>query len=515
MGRKALLSVSNKEGIVEFAKSLVEVGFELLSTGGTLKVLKENGVAVQQVSDFTGFPEMMDGRVKTLHPKIHAGLLALRDKKEHQEEMKKHDLDYIDVVAVNLYPFKETIEKPDVTLDDAIENIDIGGPTMIRSACKNYKFVTTIVDPADYAKVAEELKANNGQTTLETRFELAKKVFKHTATYDTMIINYLSGLDKEEVFEELIELKFEKAYDLRYGENPHQNAVFYKDLGVKEDCAATAEILHGKQLSFNNIIDVDAAIEVVKDFTEPAVSIIKHTNPCGAATADNIIDAYKDALACDPTSAFGSIIGINRKVEVELAEELNKFFNEIIIAPDYSKEALEILMKKKNRRLLKVKDFKRYEGTNKYDYKKVVGGLLIQERDLKDVDFSDLKVVSKKQPSEEELKELMFAWKICAKVKSNAIVLTNGTKTVGVGAGQMSRVDSAEIAAKKAGDKAEGSVLASDAFFPFRDGIDAAAEVGVKAVIQPGGSVRDEEVIKAADEHGMVMVFTGMRHFKH
>lgn len=515
MARKALISVSDKTGVVEFARGLVKNGYEILSTGGTLKVLKENGIEVEQVSDYTGFPEMLDGRVKTLHPKIHAGLLSLRDNEEHQRIMKEHKMEYIDIVAVNLYPFKETISKKDVTLEEAIENIDIGGPTMIRSAAKNYKFVTVVVDPKDYIKIIEELNENNGVTKADTRFELAKKVYKHTAIYDTMITNYLSGLEKEEIHPEILENKYEKAYDLRYGENPHQSAVFYKELDIEEDCAATAEILHGKQLSFNNIIDVDSAIEIVKEFKKPAVAILKHTNPCGAAVADDIITAFSDALASDPLSAFGSIVAVNRKVEVDLANKLNSFFNEIIIAPEYSEEALEVLKKKKNRRLLKVKDLKRKESTSKYDYKKVVGGLLMQDRDTKDITIEDLKVVTKKQPTKEDLEELMFAWKICAKVKSNAIVLVNGTKTVGVGAGQMSRVDSSEIAVKKAGEKAKGSVLASDAFFPFRDGVDAAADAGVKAIIQPGGSIRDKEVIDAANEKGIVMVFTGMRHFRH
>ena len=515
MARKALISLSDKSGALEFGKALVEMGYEILSTGGTLKLFNDNGIAARQVSDFTGFPEMLDGRVKTLHPKIHAGLLSLRENAEHQATMKEHDLEYIDLVAVNLYPFKETIEKPNVTLEDAIENIDIGGPTMIRSAAKNHQSVTVIVDPADYARVIKEMKENNGDTTHATRFDLARKVYKHTGIYDTMIANYLYGVDSEAQFPELLDVKYEKAYDMRYGENPHQNACFYKEAGVSEDCAATAEILHGKQLSFNNVIDVDAAIEIVKEFSEPAAVIIKHTNPCGAATADTIMGAFKDALASDPVSAFGGIICVNRTVDLALAEEMNSFFNEIIIANDYTQEALDLLMTKKNRRLLKVKDFSRKSNTEKYDYKKVVGGMLIQERDLKDVEIKDLKVVTKKQPTEAELKELMFAWKICAKVKSNAIVLTNGTKTVGVGAGQMSRVDSSEIAAKKAGDKAKGAVLASDAFFPFADGVEAAAKAGVKAIIQPGGSVRDEDVIKAADDLGLVMVFTDMRHFKH
>jgi len=514
MSKKALLSVSNKEGIVEFGKVLVESGYELLSTGGTLKKLEENGVEVKKVSDFTGFPEMLDGRVKTLHPKIHGGLLSLRDNKEHQRQMKEHDLEYIDLVVVNLYPFKETIEKPGVTLEEAIENIDIGGPTMLRSAAKNYKFVTVITDPSDYSKISDELK-ETGETSAKTKFELAKKVFNHTAKYDTMITNYLSNLDNESEFNQFLELKYEKAYDLRYGENPHQNASFYKEIGIEEDCAATAEILHGKQLSFNNIIDVDAAIEIVKEFDKPAVAIIKHTNPCGTAIAEDILTAFKDALACDPLSAFGSIIAVNKKVELDLAKEINSFFNEIVIAPEYSEEALAELMKKKNRRLLKISDLKRIENTGKYDYKKVVGGLLIQGRDTEDVKIEDFKVVTEKQPTKEEMEELYFAWKMCAKIKSNAIVLTNGTKTVGVGAGQMSRVDSAEIAVKKAGDKAKGSVLASDAFFPFRDGVDAAVKAGVKAIVQPGGSIRDEEVIAAANEHGISMVFTAMRHFKH
>lgn len=516
MTKKALISLSDKSGAVEFGKELTALGYEILSTGGTLKLFKDNGIPAVQVSDFTGFPEMLDGRVKTLHPKIHAGLLSIRDNEEHQKAMNEHNLEYIDMVVVNLYPFKETIAKPDVKLEEAIENIDIGGPTMLRSASKNYKFVTVIVDPSDYAIVIDEMKKNNGETTAETKFNLARKVFKHTAEYDTMISNYLFGLDKKEEYPQFMELKYDKAYDLRYGENPHQSAVFYKELGTDESSAATAEVLFGgKQLSFNNIIDVDAALEIVKEFNEPAATIIKHTNPCGTATSDNILTAFKDAYTGDPLSAFGGIIAVNRVVEKELALEMNSFFNEIIIAPGYSDEAMEILQQKKNRRLLKVKDFKRLSTTEKYDYKKVVGGLLIQERDIKDVKIEELKVVTTKQPTAEDLKELMFAWKICAKVKSNAIVLTKGTKTVGVGAGQMSRVMSSEIAVIKAGELSKGSVMASDAFFPFRDSIDEAAKAGVRAIIQPGGSVRDEEVIQAANEHGIVMLFTGMRHFKH
>ncbi|MGM0507544.1 MAG: bifunctional phosphoribosylaminoimidazolecarboxamide formyltransferase/IMP cyclohydrolase [Fusobacteriota bacterium] len=515
MSKKALISVSDKTGVVEFARVLVENGYEILSTGGTLKKIKNGGVKVQKVSDFTGFPEMLDGRVKTLHPKIHGGLLSMRENKHHKEQMKKYNLDYIDLVVVNLYPFKETIEKEGVTLEDAIENIDIGGPTMLRSAAKNYKDVAVLTSPNDYDLIAKEIKENNGEISAETKFDLAKKVFSHTAKYDTMITNYLENLEKESEFEEFMELKYEKVNDLRYGENPHQKASFYKELGTTEDSAATAKVLHGKKLSFNNIIDVDAAIEIVKDFEKPAVSIIKHTNPCGAATADDIVTAFKDALASDPKSAFGSIIAVNREVNLKLAKEINSFFNEIVIAPSYSEEALDELKTKKNKRILKINDLKRLDSTGKYDYKKVVGGLLVQERDIKDVSKEDFKVVTEKKPTSEELDELYFAWKICAKVKSNAILLTNGTKTVGVGAGQMSRVDSSEIAVKKAGEKAKGSVLASDAFFPFRDGVDAAAKAGVKAIIQPGGSIRDEEVIQAANEHGIPMVFTGMRHFKH
>jgi len=516
--KRALISVSDKEGIGQFAMGLNGLGVEILSTGGTASLLKEKGIPIISVSDYTGFPEMLDGRVKTLHPKIHGGLLGQRSKKEHLDKMKEYGIKPIDMVIVNLYPFEETIAKEGCTLSEAIENIDIGGPTMLRSAAKNYIDVTVIVDPGDYERVLKEMKENDGFISLDTNFQLAKKVFQLTARYDGAISNYLGSLDNKEKrhgFPETLTLQFKRSQGLRYGENPHQEAAFYIERSINEPCVSNAAQLQGKELSFNNIIDLDAALETVKEFQEIAAVIIKHTNPCGVAISEkSLVEAYCKARDCDPISAFGGIVGFNRKVDVKTAAEIVSTFVEAIIAPGYDKDALEILKEKKDLRVLLVPSLEGYlqEG---YDLKKVVGGLLVQDRDLGMVDFKSLKVVTKRSPTEDELKAMSFAWKVCKHVKSNAIVYSTSDQVVGVGAGQMSRVDSSRIAVMKANLPTDGTVLASDAMFPFRDGVDAAAKAGVTAIIQPGGSIRDEEIIQAANEYNIAMVFTVMRHFRH
>lgn len=493
---RALVSVSDKTGIVDFCKGLVDLGFEIVSTGGTSKTLKEHGVKNIDISEVTNFPEMLDGRVKTLHPKIHGGLLALRNNPEHVATCKKHEITFIDLVVVNLYPFEQTIAKPDIQLHEAIENIDIGGPSMLRSAAKNYQSVGVITDPADYAKVLTELKANNCQLTLKTKEELAVKVFIRTSAYDSAIAAYLSR--------SLVGVAAGPATQkLRYGENPHQNAVYI---------GKPYEQLHGKELSFNNIIDIDAAQNIVADFTEPAIAIIKHTNPCGAAIGKTIEQAYDKALACDPVSAYGGIVGANRTVTAELAERVAKLFVEVVVAPDFAPEALAKLQEKKNIRLIKT-DFT----ITGQDIKRTNNGYLIQDRDEMQTTEKDLELKTKVAPK--NLTDLLFAWKICRHVKSNAIVLAKDGAAIGVGAGQMSRIDALNCAIRKAqeqnGDKIKGSVLASDAFFPFRDVVDTVAKLGVTEIVQPGGSVRDEESIVACNEHGLAMVFTGRRHFKH
>jgi phosphoribosylaminoimidazolecarboxamide formyltransferase/IMP cyclohydrolase len=514
----ALISVSDKSGIVEFAKKINEMGVNILSTGGTAKLLRENGLFVKDVSEHTGFPEMLDGRVKTLHPIIHGGLLGIRDNKEHMDKMKQHSIDPIDMVLVNLYPFEATISKPDCKLEDAIENIDIGGPTMLRSAAKNYQDVTVIVDPDDYDRVLNEMVENDGETSISTNFYLSKKVFSHTARYDSIIANYLGTYDESKErteYPDTLNLNYVKAQSLRYGENPHQSAAFYKEHNPDEPSVSNAVQLQGKELSFNNIIDIDAAFEAVKDLPKKAAVVIKHTNPCGAAISDEShLDAYKKARATDPVSAFGSIVGINGKVDEALASEIITTFVEAVIAPDYDDAALKVFESKKNLRILKSLPLEGYTKKG-HDLKKVTGGLLIQMRDTGKVNIDDCKVVTERKPTEGELTALDFAWRVCKHVKSNAIVYSTKDQIIGVGAGQMSRVDSAKIGVIKANFPIKGTVLASDAFFPFRDGIDAAAEAGVTAIIQPGGSQRDEEVITAANEHGIAMVFTGMRHFKH
>jgi phosphoribosylaminoimidazolecarboxamide formyltransferase/IMP cyclohydrolase len=507
--KRALISVSDKSGIVDFAKALSEQGVEILSTGGTAKLLADNGISVIEVSDYTGFPEMMAGRVKTLHPKIHGGLLGRRGVDD--EVMNQHQINPIDLVVVNLYPFEDTIAKPNCDLNMAIENIDIGGPAMLRSAAKNHAAVTVVVNADDYDTVLQEMAANNGAVTAETRFKLAQKVFAHTASYDGAIANYLSDAN-------VLSLQYQKVQDMRYGENPHQKAAFYTESKIQEPCIATAVQIQGKELSYNNVADTDAALECVKSFEVPTCVIVKHANPCGVATGDNILAAYDRAFKTDPTSAFGGIIAFNRPLDADTAKAIiDRQFVEVIIAPEVAEDAKPILATKKNVRVLATEMWQA-QRANGLDFKRVNGGLLVQDRDLGIITADDLKIVTKRQPTDKELQDLLFAWKVVKFVKSNAIVYCKDNMTIGIGAGQMSRVYSAKIAAIKAADEnleVKGSVMASDAFFPFRDGIDSAKEVGITAVIQPGGSIRDEEVIAAADEYDMAMVFTGMRHFRH
>ena len=515
--RRALISVSDKSGIVDFARGLVDQGAALLSTGGTYRLLKDNGLPVTEVSEYTGFPEMMDGRVKTLHPKVHGGILARRG--QDDAVMAEHGIDAIDMVVVNLYPFEATVARPDCSLEDAIENIDIGGPTMVRAAAKNHRFVNIVVNADDYAAVLEEMAANDGATSLETRFNLAIKAYEHTAAYDGAIANHFGRRvpGGSEAFPRTFNTQFNKVQDMRYGENPHQRAAFYVESQPAEAGIATARQLQGKELSYNNVADTDAALECVKNFDQPACVIVKHANPCGVAVADDLGKAYDLAFETDPESAFGGIIAFNRELDAATAAAIvERQFVEVIIAPSISDEAAAAVAEKKNVRLLACGEWG--AAVPSLDYKRVNGGLLVQDRDLGMVTRDELKVVTRVQPTEAQWQDLLFAWKVAKFVKSNAIVYASGGQTVGVGAGQMSRVNSARIAAIKAehaGLAVKGSVMASDAFFPFRDGIDSAGERGIAAVIQPGGSIRDEEVIAAADEHGMAMVFTGMRHFRH
>ena len=507
--RRALLSVSDKRGIVEFARGLAGLDVEILASGGTAATLREAGLTVMEISDYTGFPEMLDGRVKTLHPKIHGGLLALRDNAEHVRTMEAHGIRPIDLVAVNLYPFEKTVSRPSTTLEEAIENIDIGGPSMLRSAAKNHRSVTVVVDPADYAGVLDEMKTSGGEVNEATRRRLAVKVYAHTAGYDAAISNYLAGAYGEKPLGAQLVLSFPKAMDLRYGENPHQRAALYG--GFLE----VLEPLHGKELSFNNVIDANAALELIAEFEEPTVAILKHTNPCGVGSAPTLREAWRKAFETDTQSPFGGIIIVNRPLDRAAAEAMDEIFSELVIAPSFEDGVLDFLFKKKNRRVLRCRGER---PSAEPDVKRVAGGLLVQERDAGREMQDGWKVVTQRAPTEEEARSLLFAWRVAKHVKSNAIVYTRADRTLGVGAGQMSRVDSAEIALSKAlksGLLLEGCAVASDAFFPFRDGVDAAAKSGASCVIQPGGSVRDEEVIAAADEHGMAMVFTGRRHFKH
>jgi len=518
--RRALISVSDKAGIVEFARGLAKFGVEILSTGGTAKLLTEQGVQVIEVGEYTGFPEMLDGRVKTLHPKIHGGILGRRDSPEHVQAMRQAGIPPIDMVVVNLYPFAATVARPNCPLAEAIENIDIGGPALVRAAAKNYQHVVVVVDPHDYKPLLSEMEMTGGLIAGETRFNLARKAFSHTAEYDSMISNYLTSVDSQgrrEGFPERFNLNLTRRMSLRYGENPHQRAAFYTWGQEKEASIATARQLQGKELSYNNIADADAALECVKQFTDaPACVIVKHANPCGVAVAASLGEAYDRAWRTDPESAFGGIIAFNRELDAAILQTiLERQFVEVIIAPKVSPAALQVAASKKNVRVLECGMWPE-EPVPRLDFKKVTGGVLVQEADL--ALFAELKVVTRRAPTEQEMADLLFAWKVAKFVKSNAIVYAREAMTVGVGAGQMSRVNSARIAAIKAeqaGLSLAGAVMASDAFFPFRDGIDQAAAVGISAVIQPGGSLRDEDVIAAADEHGMAMVFTGMRHFRH
>ena len=515
--RRALISVSDKTGITEFAQALIERQVELLSTGGTCRLLQQAGLPVTEVSDHTGFPEMMDGRVKTLHPSIHGGILGRRGTDD--AVMAEHDIAAIDMVVVNLYPFEATVARPDCSLEDAVENIDIGGPTMVRAAAKNHRDVVILVDANDYSCVLEEMDANDGQTRLATRFDLAIKAYEHTAAYDGAIANYFGQQvgNGAPAFPRTLNLQFEKAQDMRYGENPHQKAAFYRERTVAEAGIASAVQLQGKELSYNNVADTDAALECVKNFEAPACVIVKHANPCGVATADDLLSAYELAFETDPESAFGGIIAFNRELDANTASAIvERQFVEVIIAPNVSDEAVTIVADKKNVRLLRTGQWS--SPLPSQDFKRVNGGLLVQDRDDGMVSRSDLKVVTERAPTDQEWLDLMFAWKVAKFVKSNAIVYAANNRTLGVGAGQMSRVNSARIAAIKAehaGLNIKGAAMASDAFFPFRDGIDNAAERGINAVIQPGGSIRDDEVIAAANEAGITMVFTGMRHFRH
>ena len=517
--RRALLSVSDKTNLINLAKVLAKLGAEIVSTGGTQAELKKAGIKSITISSFTGFPEILGGRVKTLHPKVFGGILAKRDDEQQKEEVTEQDINYIDLVVVNLYPFGRVVSQKEVKLEEAIENIDIGGPSMLRAAAKNHESVAVVVNPQRYGEIIKELEENNGLLCLETRLSLASEVFQYTAYYDAMIANYFSRLvtPNEDGFPEHVALGWERLQSLRYGENPHQKAAFYKDPTFKGPGIPRCEILSGKELSYNNIMDLEAALSMVEDFQEkPFAVLLKHTNPCGAACADTLSKAYEDALACDPVSAFGCIIGVNRPVDMETAKKIHEtFFVECVLAPGYEPEAFELLKKKKNRRFLACPDLLHFRKSKENVVNVIKGGALVQTPDHHELKESDLKVVTETAPTPEQMKSLLFAWRMVKHVKSNAILLAQGEKTVGIGAGQMSRVDSSIIAAMKAGDRAKGSVLASDAFFPMRDGVDAAAKAGVVAIIQPGGSKGDEEVIKAANEHKIAMVFTGIRHFRH
>lgn len=516
---RALISVSDKTGIVEFAKELEALGIQILSTGGTYKKLMDEGVAAIEVSEVTGFPECLDGRVKTLHPAIHAGLLAMRGKEEHMKQLKDLQIEPIDFVIVNLYPFKATILKEDVTREEAVENIDIGGPTMLRSAAKNYQDVAVVTDPADYNKVLNELK-QEGKVSLDTKFYLMQKVFMHTSNYDTMIADYLKKERKDTSLPETLTLTYEKVQDMRYGENPHQKAAFYREIGKKKGSIVDARQLNGKELSFNNINDTNGALELLKEFSEPTVVACKHGNPCGVGSAATIDEAWDKAYLADKVSIFGGIVVVNRKVTAYMAEEMSKIFLEIIVAPDFEEAALAILKGKKNVRVLQLADIEVPQDENAYDLKKVNGGLIVQTIDSKLLNEEDIKVVTDRKPTEKELEDMLFAMKVVKFVKSNGIALAKDKQTVGIGPGQVNRIwaakQSIEHSKELIGQEAScGAVLASDAFFPFDDCVEAAYEGGITAIIQPGGSVRDEDSIKKCNEYGIAMVFTGMRHFKH
>jgi phosphoribosylaminoimidazolecarboxamide formyltransferase/IMP cyclohydrolase len=524
MIQQALISVSDKTGIIEFAQQLSSLGVKLLSTGGTAKLLASAGLTVIEVGDYTGFPEMLDGRVKTLHPKVHGGILARRDLPEHMAALERHQIPTIDLLVVNLYPFRETISKTACSFEEAIENIDIGGPAMLRSAAKNHRDVTVIVDPADYAVVLDEMRTNANCVGYPTNFRLATKVFAHTAQYDGAITNYLTSLGADlqhgtrRAYPETLNLAFTKVQDLRYGENPHQNAAFYRDLTAPAGAVANYHQLQGKELSYNNITDADAAWECIKTFEAPACVIVKHANPCGVALGATPKEAYAKALKTDPASAFGGIIAFNREVDEATAQAVAQQFVEVLIAPSFSDAARQVLAAKQNVRVLTIEPGATGTVINAYDMKRVGGGLLLQSPDTKNIQLSELRVVTKRQPTPKEMDDLLFAWRVAKFVKSNAIVFCSGGMTLGVGAGQMSRVDSARIAsikAQNAGLTLNGSAVASDAFFPFRDGLDVVVAAGATCVIQPGGSMRDDEVITAADEQNVAMIVTGTRHFRH
>ncbi len=514
--RRALISVSDKTGILELAKELHKFGVEILSTGGTAKLLRENNIPAKEVSEHTGFPEMLDGRVKTLHPRIHGGLLALRENPEHMNTLKEHGIGLIDMVVVNLYPFEKTAQKPGVKIDEIIENIDIGGPSMLRSAAKNHQSVAVVCNPGRYLQVIEELRKNNGSLPKGLLRDLAIEVFGRTSQYDSAIhkylVNYFDSAAIPAYLPEEFSLSFEKIQELRYGENPHQQAAFYREKGKKKGLINLKQ-LQGKELSFNNILDLNSAFELCKEFVRPAAVVVKHNNPCGAAEDDSLEKAYLEAWKCDKLSAFGGIVALNRKMDLKTAKIVAKSgFLECIIAPGFDKEAAALFKEKKNLRLVEIDDL---SPIDEPDLKRVTGGLLLQSKDLATLDMDNLKVVTKKKPTKKEMESLVFAWKVAKHVKSNAIILARGTKTVGIGAGQMSRVDSVFISTKKAGKLTPGSVLASDAFFPKEDAIQLAAKYKIKAIIQPGGSIADDKIIKMADKYKIAMVTTGMRHFRH
>ncbi|MGD9568905.1 MAG: bifunctional phosphoribosylaminoimidazolecarboxamide formyltransferase/IMP cyclohydrolase [Sedimentibacter sp.] len=517
---RALISVSDKKGIVEFAKKLQELGVEIISTGGTHKILEEQGVKVTGISEVTKFPECLDGRVKTLHPSIHAGLLAMRSNPEHMKQLNELNIETIDIVAVNLYPFKQTILKEDVTRQEAIENIDIGGPTMLRSAAKNYQDVAVVVDPSDYDRIIQELKENK-EVSLDTKFYLCAKVFEHTAHYDALIASYMKRERKDLSLPQTFTMTYEKVQDMRYGENPHQKAAFYKEVSSNKGLLSSAEQLHGKELSFNNINDTNGALELLKEFEEPTAVACKHANPCGVGTGENVYEAYNKAFNADPTSIFGGIVVFNREIDEKTAEEINKIFVEIIAAPAYSQKALEILTSKKNIRLLLIEDIFKKQDENAYDFKKVAGGILVQTIDSKLLlEQEEIKLVTVKKPSEQEMKDLIMAWKIVKHTKSNAITIVKNGQSIGIGPGQVNRIWACKQAIEHAKEflgceSLKGAVLASDAFFPFSDCVEEAAKAGITAIIQPGGSLKDDLSIEACDKYNISMLFTGMRHFKH
>ncbi|MDH8678960.1 bifunctional phosphoribosylaminoimidazolecarboxamide formyltransferase/IMP cyclohydrolase [Fusibacter bizertensis] len=514
MKKRALLSVSDKTGIVEFARELHALGVELISTGGTEMAIKAAGIPVKNISEITHFPECLDGRVKTLHPVVHGGILAVRENKSHMQQLENLNIQTIDFVVINLYPFKETVLKPGVSFEEAIENIDIGGPTMLRSAAKNHRDVTVVIDPDDYTKVIDELNKSN-EVTYETKYDLALKVFQHTAHYDAMIAEYLLRHGDKSPFTKTLTVTYEKVQDLRYGENPHQSAAFYKEIFNTSGTLAEAEQLHGKALSYNNINDVSGAIALLKEYREKATAIaVKHSSPCGVGTGYDLHHAYTKAYDCDPVSIFGGIVAVNRKIDIATAEKMNETFLEIVIAPEYDDDALACLKKKKNLRILKLASISEEVKPYQMDMKKTLGGLLIQDIDAVLID-GEPKSVTERIPTKKEMEELLFAWKVVKHAKSNGIVISREGQTLGIGQGQVSRVWATENAIRQSNFPVKGAVLASDAFFPFADAIKAAAEAGITAIIQPGGSVRDQEVIDEANKYGMAMVFTGMRHFKH